>query len=446
MPATAVTLDGLLKDIYPKIITRALNNMVVAINLAARRKRTFEGRQAKFPAHVGRNLSTRFLTPGGSLAVAQSQVPVQWTVPIFAMYPHIRITSDIMARTRSAAGAFARALAFETEGSMDDMRRQANRAAWGVGDGKISEVSSYSAGSMVVTLRAMNVADGAGSGVNGNAGSRYIRLNDIIDIYQAGGASRVLGAQVSAVTYNPAAAAGGGDTITLTGGTFPGGNPAAGDGVYLSNPDQTTPTTKDPMGWGGIIDDGTFQGTMFGLSRTTYPLIKSQVLNIGTTPFATGPLSQQNLQRLYDLIINSGGTPTGYIVSSTSVRLQYLLLNIIDRRYNVPYNYDPGFKEGRNDKKPSTTLRFNDRQFITDNDCPWQTLFMIPDEGPEFFEMQPPRPIDDGGGMLKLVPGTAGLFAVVMEWFYNLGVGEWGPNRYGVMRFISATPDAQIAA
>lgn len=443
MPATATTLDGLLKDIYPKIITRALNNKVVALNVAARRKRTFEGRQAKFPAHVGRNLSTRYLTPGGSLMTAQSQVPVQWTIPVFFQYPHIRITSDVMARTKSQAGGFARALAFETEGSMDDMRRQANRASWGTGDGKLCEVASYNSGTGVITLRGLNVADSAGSGINGNAGSRYVRINDVIDIYTSGGSQRVLSTKVTAVTYNPTAL--GGDTLTISGGTFPGGNPAANDGVYLSNPDGADPRTVDPMGYGGIIDDGTFKDPLFGLSRTTYPNIKAQVLNAGSAFNSTGALTQALLQRLDNAIINAGGTVTGRIISQSAVQVEYMNLNIVDRRYLVPYNYDPGFKVSTNDKKPSSTLKFNDRMWLTDVDAPYQTAWYLPDEGPEFFEMIPPRPIDDGGGMLKLVPGTAGLFAVVMEWAYNLGVGEWGPNRFGVMRYITSTPDAVIA-
>jgi hypothetical protein len=439
-------LDGLLKDIYPKIITRALNNRVVALGLASRRKRTFEGRQAKFPAHVGRNPSVRYLTPGGTLATAQSQSVQQWTVPIRAQFPHIRITSDLMARTKTAAGAFARALAFETEGSLEDMRRQANRAAWGTGDGKLCEVFSLaSAGTLhIKNIGTIDGSTGDGSGINGNAGARYLRVNDVIDIFGSSGTVKVQGAQVTSITFGSTY-----DTVTYTGGTV-SAVPAITDGVYLNDPDLTNlySTHLDPMGWGGIIDDGTFGSTtLFGITRTDYPLINAQVVNVGAALSTPGALTLEVLQRADDKIMNAGGTPQGYIIGHSSARLKYLDLCVVDRRYPDGNGYDPGIKENFSDKKPKSNLKFNDRDFIVDNDCPYRTIFMIPDEGPEFFEMIPPRPIDDGGGMLKLVPGTAGLFAVVYEWHYNLGVGEWGPNRYCVLRNIDVgTPDTVIPA
>jgi hypothetical protein len=112
----------------------------------------------------------------------------------------------------------------------------------------------------------------------------------------------------------------------------------------------------------------------------------------------------------------------------------------------VDYEYKTGIKENMDDGSPKSSMLFGDQEFHTDVDAPFYSLFMIPDEGPEFFEMIPLRPIDDGGGMLKLIPNTAGMFAVVYEWHWNLGPNEMGPNRYAVMRYINATPDVYIPA
>lgn len=441
MPATYLTMDGLLKDVYPKIMTKVLNNQVLALNKASRRKRTFEGRQAKFPAHVGRNLSTRALVPGGTLATAQNQATAQWTIPIKAMYPHIRLTSDIMARTKGTAGAFARALAFETEGSMDDVRRQANRMCWGQGDGVLAIVASYAAGPPpVITLRSYDGA--AETHVNSWAGARYIRVGDVIDVYTQAGVAKVLGVPIASIDYTTNAL-----TMSVTGGGTIPGAPVATDYVFLHNPDQVNPITSplDPMGWGGIIDNGAYVATLMGLSRVTYPLLKSQYIAAGTVA-ALGSLTQELLQRLEDLRRNAGSAPKGNIVSHTSVRLKFLDTVVTDRRYPTAYEYKAGIKENLDDKNPKSSLMFNDMEFHTDVDCPYYTLFQIPDEGPEMFEMVPLRPIDDGGGMLKLIPGTAGMFAIVYEWMWNLGPNEMGPNRYGVMRYINATPDPTIPA
>ena len=442
MPATYLTMDGLLKDVYPKIMTKVLNNQVLALNKASHRKRTFEGRQAKFPAHVGRNLSARALVPGGSLAAAGNQKTVQWTVPIKAIFPHIRLTSDIMARTKSSAGAFARALAFETEGSMDDVKRLANRICWGQGDGVVALVTSYTAPAGVPTpvLRAYDSA--AQGHINAYAGARHIRVGDVIDIYSPAGVVKLTGCTVATATYAT-------NTLTLTPGTVSAA-PVSGDYVFLSNPDGLNQITDpsapfEQMGYGGIIDDGTFVDTLMGLSRTTYPLLKSQKIAAGTYG-ALGTLTQELVQRLEDLRRNAGAAPQGNIICHTSVRLKYLATVVTDRRYTTAYEYKAGIKENMDDKNPKSSLYFNEMQWHTDVDAPYYTLYMIPDEGPEFFEMVPLRPIDDGGGMLKLIPGTAGMFAVVYEWHWNLGPNELGPNRYGRMDFINATPDAFIPA
>lgn len=433
MAATTTTLDGLLKDDYPQIISSHLNNVVTALRLSQKKKRPFVGRQAKYPAHLTRNLSVRALTPGSDLAIAQNQGYQQWAFNAKATYGHIRLTSDVIARTRGRMGAFLQALAQETEGMMKDMARQGNRMSLGTGDGKIGEVLTYAAN--VITTNFMGSGT-AGSGINGNASNRYIRVGDLLDIYTLGGVARNQGALVTAVDVPN-------NTITITLGT--GAAPAATDGIYLNQPDLSTPITKDPLGAGAFFDDGTFAATLGGLSKTTYPLIQAQGINAGTF-LAPGILTQPNMQALDDLVIDAGSPINGMIVMGTDVRREFLALNLPQRRFDEPFKYDPGFKADSMAKKPTSTLCFNDRVIVVDNDFPWRTLWYWCEDLIEYLELIPPRFILDGTNDGKqLVPGTAGLIALVMEWHWTLASSEEGMNRGGFMRHISTTIRRPVA-
>ena len=443
MAQTAANFDAMLKNFYPPIITKLMRNRVRMLKKLQKSKRPWTGKATVFPAHVGRNNSVRFQAEGSDLASAQNEVTVDWTIPRRIMSAHLRITHAVIEASKTDQGAFAQALAFETEAAVDNMMIQGNRAAWGTGTGVLAEVASISGtppGSTVITLRTradtFTPAD-----INSVAANRFIRDNDVLDIWTQAGAAAWQACRVTAHSLANA-------TITVTGGTVTT-NPVAGDWIYLSQTDTSDPDAYDPMGVGGIIDDGEWIGTLFGISRTTYPITKAQVIEAlaSGNDAATGraPLTIPMLQRMESRLFQAGNNPKGYeaIWSHPSVRDAYLNELTPDRRYNQAYKYDPGYKESQEDDDPhNTTINFNGHPWVAEPDAPYHAAFFTNYSCMAYYELFGFHFIeDDKGSIRRLVTGKQGLYEMQLAAYYNFGPEAWGPNQCGVLRWIDAAPE-----
>lgn len=428
MPQTSTTFDAVLKEHYGPQICKVLNNKVRLRKLLQKNKRPTDGRRVVFPAHVGRNHSFRYQNAGDDLATAGNQETVQVIVPYFDAFSHVRITEKVIKQSKSDRGAFERALAFELEGATADMAVQENRAAFGTGDGKLAEVESI-AGAVITLKHLGSVSEG--SGINGNASNRYLRVNDVIDVYTSGGVARLQGATISAISIAN-------NTITYTGGV--GAAPVATDGIYLQQPSLGSPVAVDPMGVAGAIDDGTFVTLFQNVNRTTYPQWKSQIINLGSWG-AEGSLTLNVMQRLEDMLTDAGYGDDYLIMCHASVRNQYAQIAFPDRRY-TSRKYDAGFVEGKEEASLETELTFNGHPVIAERDCPWQTMFFLNREAFQVFELADVHWVeDDKGAVMRLVPGKAGLYEGQLAHYYNLGVESMGPNCCGALRYISSTVD-----
>lgn len=430
MAQNSTNFDKSLKDHYGPLIMEILNQKVKLLNALKKGERPVEGRQVRFPIHKSRNNSAGYISAGGTSKAAGNQGYDEIVIPYRDMGGFIEITQKVILQSKSDRGAFARAAQEEITGMVKDILIQANRSAWGDGTGKVAEVESFNSGTGAITLK--NLGDAAGTGINANAGNRYLRVGDIISVYTSAGAARNLGAEITAKSISA-------DTVTVTLGS--GSNPAAGDGVYFHNPDGTDPTTLDPMGIGGIIDDGTFVGTLHGVVRSSLPLFNAQVINVGSAPNSAGALTTAVMQRLEDMLFDAGYGEKYNIWCHASVRRAYLDLLDDGRRYIEPFVYDPGFKEDKSDKGLKTTLNFNGHPIIAERDCPWQTMFYQNDVIKKWVLGQGSWVEDDGGGVLRLVPGRFAVFEGQYSWYYNIAPEAEGPNSCGVLRFINATPD-----
>jgi hypothetical protein len=430
MAQNTTNYSKVLKERYGPLIMDILNQKVKLLNALSKGDRDTDGKYVKFPVHTQRNNSAGYISAGGTSKSAGNQGYDETIIPYRDMGGFIEITGKVMLQSKSKQGAFAKAVTEEIQGMVKDMLIQANRAAWGDGTGKIAEVDAYNSGTGVLTLK--NLGDAAGTGLNSNAGNRYIRVGDKLDFYTSGAAVRNLGAVVTArSTAN--------DTVTLILGS--GSNPAASDSVYFNNPDGDDPTTLDPMGIGGIVDDGTYVDTLHNISRTTQPMWKAQVINVGSGPTAAGSLTTQVMQRLEDMLSDAGYGDKYTIWCHASVRTKYLDLMDDGRRYIEPYVYDPGFKEDKGDKSLKTTLNFNGHPIIQERDCPWQTMFFVNDVIKKWTLGDLHWVEDDGGGVLRQVAGKFDDREGQVAWYYNLGPEAEGPSSCGALRFISAAPD-----
>lgn len=430
MPQTISSFDASLKEYYEGPVRRVINHNSRVMRYTKKDTKPWEGRLVRFPVHVQRSEAVAFLQGGEALPATQNQVTIECQINRKQCWGHIGLTDDLIEAAKTDRGSFERPMALEIEGMARDFVSVQNRAAFGTGEGKLGEVKSYNAGTTTVTCTAMT--DPQGSGINGNAGNRFVRVGMLLDIYTSGGVARKLGVKVTSMNVAN-------NTFVLTGGT--GADPQATDGFYRARPSQLSPINNEPMGMGGVLDDGTYVGVLHNINRTTYPIWQAQILNAGTFA-APGALTLDLLQRAFDMASEGGNGEPRILWAHYSVRREYLKLLVTDRRYIEPYKYEPGFKESQTEEDLKTTLEFNGVPFVFDKDCPWATIFGHAPGTFTNWENAPGHWVQDGkGGVFQLVPGTAGLFQAQFSSYYNFGTNLAGPNSGFAIRNISATVD-----
>lgn len=373
---------------------------------------------------------------GAALNTSQKQTPVKMIISMLQGWCPIEFTYDAQMASRKGDGAFIDAMALEMEYGIKDFKDMMERVAWGDGTGKLGEVESYNAGTTTITCSA--ITDAAGSGLNGNAGNRYIKEGMLLDIYN-GSSARMQGAVVTAVS--PSA-----DTVTITIGT--GSNPAAGDSIYLHMPDGSTPISKEPMGIPGIIDNASWNATLQNVDwTTTYPQFRATAINVGTSNVAPGQINADQVQRAIDLCREAGPGSTPELWCHNSVKREVIKLGTTDIRFK-PLDLQLGIRENTksDESKPSNSLSFNEFKLRWAPDCPWQTMFGWPEglirqypvfDGPKWVPNDP----SGGGGILQRKTGVAGTYEGQLSWMGNIGTDLMGPNSSFVMRYIDGTID-----
>lgn len=434
------TFDASLKDFYEGKIRKILQRQVRMMNYIKKGQKSFEGRQVLFPVNVQGSPSFVYMTAGGDLAAAVPQATVDCKIPIRQGWGRIQLTYDVIKAAATNRGAFEKPLAFELKRFTQDAINKGNRSVWGDGTGILGEVDSYNAGTGVLTCR--NLSSGtASTALNGNAGNRYIKVGDILDVYTnaATPLARNQGMRVNSLSISA-------NTITVTLGT--GTNPTAGDRLFVSQPNLATPFNMDPMGIGGIVDDGTYVTVLHNIDRTAatgYPIWQSQVITLGTGPLSgqTGALSLDILQRAIDAASEGAAGYPALIVGHYSARREALKLMVTDRRYNEVYKYEPGIDEDHMDTWPwKTTASYDGVPFVFEKDCPWQALYFLDPQAIRKWVLCEMEWVNMGGANeVYLVPGKAGLYEAQATHMYNVGTDEVAPSSCTVVRNISSTID-----
>ncbi len=163
--------------------------------------------------------------------------------------------------------------------------------------------------------------------------TRGIMEGDRIDVYTAdsSGSASATAKTVLAVNHSTKA-------ITLDASISCG----AGEYIYI-----TGTYGLNANGYQGLFDDGTYQDTLHGLSRTTYPKLKSHVVDV-TSGGAAQSLTENDIILLLQKMRDFGGHPTK-VVANSGFAQAYLAITNPDRRYNVApgktHAYRLGYKE-----------------------------------------------------------------------------------------------------
>lgn len=177
MAQDTTTADAILKNYYIDVVREMINNRALLLfgyspeELAAgagtanaakgetvnyrgitrdAERVQFAGRQWVMTAHVGRNESGTMRDEGGTLPTAGMQKWEDFTDKLRRAYKQIHVSGFAMAVTERDVGTYLRLLTAETEGAINDIRKDMNRQAFGNQTGNLCEITAD--GSNTVTV------------------------------------------------------------------------------------------------------------------------------------------------------------------------------------------------------------------------------------------------------------------------------------------------------
>lgn len=436
------TFDAALKDFYVGMIRRILNRQARLYSYCQKGSKPATGRQVLFPINPRGSSAVRAMPAGRSLPSAVPQTEVVSKILMQEVWGNIQVNADVIAQA-DGKGAFEEPVAFEVSRMTEDVIENMNRMAFGDGVGRIAEVDSLSSQDIVLK----DLSDAAGTGINANSGNRYVKIGDVIEVGVQDTTVRRAG-PLTVTAKNVAT-----NTVTVTGTTA---GIVSGDQVYVANPsnDATLLRGYEPMGIGGIIDDGTLVGTLQTISRTTYPIWKAQAFSAnGGTFAAPGALTLDDLQTGVDMASQGGPGFPAVALMEYATRREFLKLVVTDRRYVEKFQYEPGIKENHLKEWPwESTLQFDGFPFAFDKHCPWRTIFYIDPRTVRKWVWKEWHwlPNGQGGGStMYLLPSVAGTYEGQGATFYNIGTDQVGPGTCTVIRninvpIVSGSPKGRV--
>lgn len=395
MPADLSTMATLLKEDYGVGLKNQLADETPVLDLFEREDNaTWEGREHVETVHVNRNRGVYASAEGGAAPTAGNQQIENFRIPIRYLHGGIRITTQLIKASRSNKGSFARGMQLEMDRLLDDLRVQRLFYIWHDGRGVRALLNGDPGTTTTYTL------DSPGGVAGPDHGNRFLNVGDQIAVVdpatgtlRAGGTRRVTAIASGGTTVTISAAADGAladnDFIVKTYG--------ADASLAIGNSEWQHP----PMGFLGMIDNGTFVNSYFSLSRTAFPILQSVDIN------SVGALSADILQRAQDVTLQVGNCKTAYHMTHPDTRRAYLTIMENDRRYTGPAlrNPDAGtvaFKGGYN-----SGLAFGEVPIMVDPHCPYGMWFGFDNRSAVRYVMSDGEWADEDGAVLRAVGSTA---------------------------------------
>jgi hypothetical protein len=384
--ATITRIGGLLKNTYgPQYVVEQQNKAAVTRKdfSKAPESARMGGDHYEFPARVaGARAAVQPQASDDALATASRQNEQKFQV-FDRMYTGvIRVFEKDIQNTEGNDRAFVNHLDDEVNMMIEDFLKVQNIDTFMDGSGIRGTISSGTTSATQTLL--VSTAFGA-------FGSRYLQVGDFVDIYDSGLTTSRTGGNGVKVNSITRSASGGNATVVFSASVATTTNDVVVVGGGKVN--------KSYIGlWSATNNDtGSFQG----LSRNTYPILKSNVVDA-----AGNGLSETYLQQLLSGIeINSGTqTPPTEFRTGQAQFDAYAALGYAQKRF-TDSSLDKGFQ----------SLDFNGIPFKKDVDCPPAAIFALNMKFVQNGILKPLGWMDREGNMLKWDAGYAAWKAVAIE-------------------------------
>lgn len=369
MGQTLTAFDAVLKEVYGPRVEEQLNTKnPLAEWIDENDSSDWTGREVTYPIHVGRNQGVGASAEGDPLPAAGQQGHA--TVKISARYNYgrIELTGQVIKASLQNKGAFTRAMDSEIAGLVRDLANERERQNFSAGNGVLALIN----GNQTSTSNTTILVDSPYGVSPTTNGARFL---------ERGAFYAVINASSKAVEGTFTC----GNTLSSTGGYIIASAITAGvtfsDNAFIVRNKQVAGIVtdgsknsydKETMGLLGIIDDGTYAGTLSNVNRTTYPIFKSYVIG------SVGALSLDAIQRGIDAADEMGGGDfgvNGVFFTGYDTRREYLKLLQADRRYSGADLSSPDGGTRKAALKSGGEITYGDRPWKVSKKAPYGTLF-----------------------------------------------------------------------
>lgn len=431
MAADLTVVAGLLKTRFEGVVQDMFQELDGDFKKLEARKKDTRGGNVKFPVRVARNWRGYGAAADGStIPTAGNQDWKQFEVDPKIFYHTIKVSGPAIAKTKGgpSVGTYLEAILSETKYGLMDFRKIMNWQVHGSEEGYIAKISAASDAADTVTVDLSSTAQAIGPGQFGTdrlfgGEGMYV---DIID--SDGDTVHLAGQLVGSVNRSTG-------VVALPSGANPEtANVADGDFIALHAPGVTTSSTWGEPEMEGLlsaIDDGTVRTSYHGLSRSTYPVLKANTVDAGTSS-AYADLSEDVMQQLLNAVVKNGGVTREELKSkyewcmSLGMEAEYLALQLPGRRYSGPA-FDGGVEEemtyGGVPIRPSVDARAGQ-------------IYLLNWDNAELYEQQPIKWVDEDGNMLHRVHGTDQFEAVIR---YLAETVWYNQHKMGTIRYLNET-------
>jgi hypothetical protein len=413
----SVAYEQGLKTVYEPEINYQQNDMLDLKELWTLSAFRWEGLVVKPLVSLGRGHSymavgsmSQFPSPVNEIT-KQAEIYAKW------MRGSLLVSEESMVASATSKGAWMGSQEFMMERFIKNQAREENRMfASGSGTGVLCLVAANGVGTTALTVDSPAGVPGAGWG------TRYCQVGMKIAIHNSTTIFAIR--TITAIAVESATAG----TLTLNAAVSALEAPndafisrVVNDNIAEVLLAQDTSYGNEPMGLGGIIDDGTLVATFQGLLRSTYPDYKAVVIPVTA-------ISLDALQQLDDTINDQGeGLPTHYAVQS-AVKRAYTAGMDVARGFmqatGGPGNFDLGLEP------KGVPLKYNARPILESRDIQIGEWLAVNKPALNKYELVKGEWASNVGGSI-LIWDTSGRDAFMIRWRKAFNYGTRRPNAHG---------------
>lgn len=380
---TITRIGGLLKNVYGGLEDQ-FNRAAKTYDIFEKSTERLGGDHFEMAARVGGN------TAGIGARLSDDPIPTtsRQNIQKFTVFDRmlegvITVFEKDVANTEGNARAFVNHLDDEIENMLTDLAWHQNVMLFGDGTGTLATINANTSSSTAAVAK-------TGSAF-GNNGVKYLRVGDIVDIWDPTFTTQRNSTSVDlsisaivpstqAITFSAAQTLTAGDVIVRKLSVN-----KEYQGLYLASDNSTSVT---------------FQG----LSRSTYPTVQGTVIGGGSNG-----LSEQMIQQLLTQVSARSGKEVDFIVAGDSQLNAYVGLGQALKRYQNTNKLDRGFTE----------LEYNGIPLRRDVFCLPYAVFGFAKDTIKNGVVSPLKWSEEDGHILKFVPGFLKYTAVARQ------IGNW---------------------